>query len=209
MPTRQEPETTNVRTLKPQGRENYRRHCREHVEKERLKKRSFGFRRYGSEIDNVLEISGNTPQFCAESERFNVDSHAVLERKRHDLRVAQKEKVYAEKRALNVKREQERGNFEQTLFEAEETRVENLNAPRNQPSMPYDIISLQYNNSLDGIRLHYNDKKTIYRSKLRAKNLDGRSNSLYNPITGAPRHIVETGAEPKVPEALEKSGILY
>ena len=70
--------------------------------------------------------------------------------------------------------------------------------------MPYDAITLKYNDGLDGERLRYHDDKVRFRGAVRSRNLQkcGDSRAGYDIITGG-----EFG-ELEVPPSPEPAGEL-
>lgn len=81
---------------------------------------------------------------------------------------------------------------------AEEERLRYLQehtekAKSNKPSMPWNPITLRYDDGEDGERLRAEDERIRYRAAVRAQHLHQRNMAEpFNPITGAP---VRTGEE--------------
>ena len=72
-------------------------------------------------------------------------------------------------------------------------------------SVPYNMINLHYNDSLDGLRLQHADEMCKHRSTMRAENIRMHSTGASNPITGeayAPIHFPQA---PPPPAALAQS----
>ena len=65
-------------------------------------------------------------------------------------------------------------------------RQAGIKAKRNASSIPYDMVTLQYHDSLDGERLRYHDDKVRYRAAVRSSNLlkNGGSRAGYDILTG-------------------------
>ena len=57
--------------------------------------------------------------------------------------------------------------------------------------MAYNPITLEYHNGRRGDTLKQKDEKSEFRAKIRAKNLDIRSNTGYNILTGENRKGVD------------------
>jgi len=73
-------------------------------------------------------------------------------------------------------------------------------ARSNKSSMPYNPISLRYDDGSDGDRLRYADESLRYRSALRADHLQQRMTSTgFNPITGEAYNKVPIPAAPTRP----------
>lgn len=62
---------------------------------------------------------------------------------------------------------------------------------RNCNGLPYNPITLQYDNSDQGRKLKARDDDAKVRAFVRSQNLDSRSNSGYNILTGDRRLGVE------------------
>lgn len=70
----------------------------------------------------------------------------------------------------------------------------------NKTSVPYNPISLRYDDGNDGERLRFSDETLRYRSALRADHLQRRMNGAgYNPITGAPMTRISVPPAPEPP----------
>jgi hypothetical protein len=77
-------------------------------------------------------------------------------------------------------------------------------AKPNLSSVPYNPITLKYNDSRDGMLLKHADDSVKYRAAIRAQNLQGRmAASGFNPITGDPIHLMNL---PPRPEGLPDQG---
>ena len=64
-------------------------------------------------------------------------------------------------------------------------------------SVPYNPVTLKYNDSLDGLRMEYSDNMTKYRGEVRSLSLYSKGNGQANPITGEPLQYVP---QPKLPQ---------
>jgi len=62
---------------------------------------------------------------------------------------------------------------------------------KNFGGAAYNIISMDYENSVEGEYLRQRDVDTKVRSLMRSKNIDSRSNVGYNLLNGSPRQSVE------------------
>ena len=89
-------------------------------------------------------------------------------------RYEHEQKAYAAKRVVRVRREEERWEHIQKAKQAEEAywaRQRELGEKdrKNHSSVPYDAVSLKYNDGLDGERLRYHDDKVRHRAAVRAR----------------------------------------
>jgi len=66
-----------------------------------------------------------------------------------------------------------------------------LTGRRNRGGAAYNILSLQYENSPEGLYLRERDDDAKVRALMRSKNIDVRSNCGYNPLNGSDRRSVE------------------
>ena len=57
-------------------------------------------------------------------------------------------------------------------------RQAGIKAKRNASSIPYDMVTLQYHDSLDGERLRYHDDKVRYRAAVRSSNAQRMANQM-------------------------------
>ena len=74
----------------------------------------------------------------------------------------------------------------------------------NKTSVPYNPISLRYDDGNDGERLRFSDETLRYRSALRADHLQRRMNGAgYNPITGAPMERISVPPAPDPPAFMQ------
>ena len=146
--------------------------------------------------------------FLSDADRFHTDvsGEEYLRRKaKHEGVQAQ----YAVKRVGRLAREEER--WEQLEAKKreeekywEEQREQGEKARKNHSSVPYDAITLRYDDGLDGERLRYNDDQVRFRAAVRSQNLQrcGDSRTGYNIINGVNQLSV------RVPDAPQPGGVL-
>jgi hypothetical protein len=67
----------------------------------------------------------------------------------------------------------------------------NLTGRRGRGGAAYNILSLQYENSAEGLYLKERDDDAKVRALMRSKNIDVRSNCGYNPLNGSDRRSVD------------------
>jgi len=73
----------------------------------------------------------------------------------------------------------------QEAARVQEMRQRGLKAKRNETSVPYDLITLNYGTSEEAQRLRMRDEMTRYRAQVRMYNLQQKQNMHgTNPITG-------------------------
>lgn len=208
------PPITNVRNIKPRKRNrdlnamnnNSRFVNKDVYEKQRLKERTFGHIRHSSDtIDdpiNPVKGKGESLSYSDDIDRF--DSNIVddnLKQKsdkmtRHNLKIQHLTKE-------RIDRDTARWNAMNDEFEKNEQKVKQFNPIKNEPSMPYNPITLRYDDSLDGKRLEFADQKAIYRAKLREKRLFEKQSCGFCPVTGKPKaYKTETIQRPDTPSEI-------
>jgi len=188
-----------VNNVRPVGRDARRRH-REQIEKTRLGQRNFGFIRH-KDVSCPLNISENSCQYSDVTQQYIGDA-AHKEKLARERQIKQKKTYLDGKRQAGIVREEERWR---EIEEEHSARDKRMQAARADPltgkncrnSMPYNPITLRYNDDPEGNKLHHEDNLTKYRGLLRSRRLDKYTNGGYNPITGAPRDI---GCPPRRPQ---------
>lgn len=179
---------------------------REQFEKENLKKRREGFTRYPADvIDQPLAIqpSSQNGVYMSEHDRLHTDV-AGEERRRRDAASRAQQQRLLQKRDSALAREEKRWEGMASETRKEEERLERkrtngLAAKKNQPSLPFNPITLEYSNSYSGGMLQHHDDLTKWRSALRTQNLYTKQNGEFNPITGALRMDVTAPPKPQTP----------
>ena len=212
------PPITNVRNIKPRNRNssnsdgrnvhntNSRFGVKDVIEKKRLKERSFGHIRYsGDVIDdpiNPIQNAQRSLSYSNDIERFNTDISDFNVQQKHQ-RLSQKELKIAHLTQERLERDQQRWDHMNMQYEAEENKVKQLHPIKNNPSMPYDPITLRYDDSLDGKRLEFSDKQSIYRAKLREQRLFEKQTSGFDPLTGQIKQYSKKITPPVMPTELK------
>ena len=128
----------------------------------------------------------------ADADRFHTDTAGEAKKQRDD-RAAAAKALTDQKRAVRIVGEEQRWEAFEQRDQAEADRwnairadEKNTMARRNNISVPYNPISLQYNDTLDGLRMQYADNMVKYRGEVRSLTLQKLGNGSANPITGAP-----------------------
>jgi hypothetical protein len=173
---------------------------KESLEKQRLVERKGGFHKY-EKVEAVTQCEEGTVGFMPESGRFDTDTvgEAWLQRKSAYKR---RQEIDALKRAEHAKREMHHveKNKALKLSEVEKYaryREDPLMGKKNVGSMPFDVVTLKYNDGDDGSRLQYEDSQIRYRAALRAKNIHEKtSGSTFDPVTGKDSRHIQTPQKP-------------
>eukprot|EP00924_Labyrinthula_sp_SR-Ha-C_P015908 snap_masked-scaffold_4-processed-gene-12.17-mRNA-1 protein AED:1.00 eAED:1.00 QI:0/0/0/0/1/1/2/0/176 len=136
---------------------------------------------------NLLSTKKDSPMYMSEKNRFT--GSFVAEERERRLKKLEKEKFKLEKKQdLHRNLREMRKRHEEIKTKAWDERLKYLQkkgSPKNNPSVPYNPLTLEYDNSPQGRRLKYEDEKTIYRAKLRSKKIYFEANrNGYNPING-------------------------
>ena len=105
------------------------------------------------------------------------------------------------KRAMMIEREEVRWaeiDREQTAEDVKWNHIRELGERnrRNTSSVPYNPISLSYNDNVSGDLLRHSDNMVRYRGAQRAFNLRSRDTCGFNPITGTPGEFLEQPVKP-------------
>ena len=173
---------------------------KESLEKQRLVERKGGYHKY-EKIKAVTEYEAGTVGFMPESGRFDTDTVGE-EWRRRQAKIERAQQIYNNKRQENIVREEHRWAKmeEQKKAEVEKYtryRADPLMGKKNVGSMPFDVVTLKYNDGADGARMAYEDEQIRYRAALRAKNLHEKSTgSSFDPITGGNARVVPTPQRP-------------
>jgi len=139
--------------------------------------------------------------FINEAERFNKD-FAVNE--------------YERRREFNEKKRIRNETLRQNLFDKEQRRWEkmdydyvkelnkailnkekNIVGKKNNPGLAFNLLTLEYDKSIQGEILRNRDDQAKYRAQLRSNNLDIHTNSQFNILTGEDRNLIKYPDKPK------------
>lgn len=179
-----------VRNIAPRGR-LARTQDRETIEKNNLKQRTTNFVRYRpDEIDQPFKVPEFSVGFMADADRFHTDVAGDF-KKLKEQRIVHNQQVDEYKRTQHIQREsnrwaamEQKEQKEDAYWEALRADSNNPKVRRNLPSVPYDLVTMQYNDNQDGQRLKYQDDLVKHRAVLRAESLRSRMNGAFNPLTG-------------------------
>mmetsp|Transcript_6402 Transcript_6402/g.7789 ORF Transcript_6402/g.7789 Transcript_6402/m.7789 type:complete len:214 (-) Transcript_6402:146-787(-) len=199
------------RNIKPMTREE-RRQTKDKValEKGRLMKRSGQqarmYRENAPGPEGLTCPLTNAAGYLADADRFHSDVSGEELQARQN-KYDRNQQIYENKRIMNAEKEEERWQKMENIKAQEEAYWENQRqlgnkAKKNISGVPYDTVTLQYHDGLDGDRLRHSDDLVRYRAALRAKNLvecgDTRSSCDIINGTDLPSHIPP--ARPHVPQ---------
>ena len=142
--------------------------------------------------------------YIADADRFVTDI-AALNKMERDASVHKKAQQCYIKRLDRAEKEERRWGEIELAYEIEKKRMDQQRenfayARSNKTSMPYDPITLRYDNGADGDRLRFSDESLRYRGALRAEHLQRRGASTpWDPITGQARQTVHVPEPPRPP----------
>jgi hypothetical protein len=173
---------------------------KETLEKQRLKARTGGFHKY-DEHQTITGYEEGTPGHVPEAARFDTDA-AGMEFERRQAALQSKHAMWETKRLQQMEREDERWRRMDEAAQKEHQqwqryRDENAFGKKNIGSVPYNAITLMYNEGRDGEELRFNDEVVRYRAALRAQRL--QKNNMgegINPLTG---EKMELSSVPPIP----------
>jgi hypothetical protein len=182
------PEPTYVRQLPPQGRRSQRRN-RDAIEKSMLRARNSNFERHGEEIENPFLIERGTPSFMSDADRYhtNVAGEARLQRQaareRRDL-------AHEHLRMERLERDDRRWQKMDSQVRSQEgylhqLRKTGMKTRKNISGAAFNPITLKINEDGNGAALREMDLMVRQRAMHRTIKMASRSNSTYDPITGA------------------------
>ncbi|KAJ1446390.1 hypothetical protein M885DRAFT_546770 [Pelagophyceae sp. CCMP2097] len=202
------------RNIKPLSRAERRsQHDKVALEKDRLMKRTgYEAKMYRENAPTsamgLLVPETDAAGFLSDADRFHTDTSGeeFLARK---MKYESKQASYAQKRVDRVEREEERWDVIQARKKEEEAywdeqRSLGEKARKNHSSVPYDTLTLRYNDGLDGERLRFDDDKVRYRAAARSRNLQrcGDTRAGYNIINGHERGALSVPDQPQPPAVL-------
>eukprot|EP00331_Platyophrya_macrostoma_P028267 CAMPEP_0176436966 /NCGR_PEP_ID=MMETSP0127-20121128/18318_1 /TAXON_ID=938130 /ORGANISM="Platyophrya macrostoma, Strain WH" /LENGTH=201 /DNA_ID=CAMNT_0017820457 /DNA_START=71 /DNA_END=676 /DNA_ORIENTATION=- len=168
---------------------------KEVIEKTLINQRA-GFETRNVDVRELLHNSNpDSTLYVTENERFDKD-FAIHDKKRRMEEQYKKDLAMEKQRLERLNRDAQRWE-EMAQQEAREdarmaykTEVFKV-GKKNTSGMPYNPITLEYENSDKGQELKVKDEKSQVRAYLRANNLDSRSNCGYDILTGEVRRPVE------------------
>jgi hypothetical protein len=177
------PEIQQVRNIMPKSRDE-RGQTRDEFEKSRLKARTGGFERY-IDPSEVLTQPPDSLGYADDSDRFNRDT-VGMEKMRHDAAYARKEMIYYARRTERSDREEERWKQVETEYAQDEqaladAREDGDKARRNKASVPYHLLSMQYNEDPEGEKLRFADDEVRVGARASRPRLDARRAFLVQP----------------------------
>jgi len=135
-----------------------------------------------------------------EQDRFFTD-FAAEEKKRREEQALIRQQQLTTRRAKLVEAEEQRWNQidkEWAAFQAREEAKKNKGTPRNKSSVPYNPLTLQYDDTTEGQKLRHADEQIRHRAALRAERLQAHeTKDGINPITGEKKELLKVPAPPK------------
>jgi len=173
---------------------------KESLEKSRLAERREGHQRFQADYKVTGDTEG-APGFITEADRFYTDT-AGMEKMKRDVDLQSKQQNYMNKRSQATDREDKRWRQIEESKKVDEERWDQLRedgskARRNNSSVPYNPLTLHYNDGKDGDRLRWQDDDIKYRAALRADNLNKHDTAGYNPINGENSYQINVPPQPE------------
>jgi len=181
---------------------------RDQLEKARIRARREGFA-HGSAnaetvVDRPLEVLPEAKGiYSSEADRFQTD--VAGEERARRLAQSEREQLRLQaKRDAALQRDERRWEAMSHAQQQEQKRIESkrragMASKKNQGSLPFNPITLEYSNSKEGSLLQHHDDLVRWRSAVRTHNLNERQNGNYNPITGQERATQPPPARPPPP----------
>jgi len=155
--------------------------------------------------------------FINENERFDKD-FAVHDKNQRNQEKLAKEMIQEKHRLEALERDARRWEeMDRADIKAEQRQEYKkqvfTQGKHNMNGMPFNPITLEYEQSPQGLQLMDRDEEAKVRAYLRATNLDSRSNCGYNVLTGEARKEVtipdqlQDKYKTKIDDAYQHSGI--
>lgn len=178
----------NIRPRSRTEREGMR--DREAIEKQRLKDRVGGFHQY-EDFKGVSAPAQQSSLYQADNERFDTD-FASEDKRRREAERSRKQQIIGAHRNEIVGREMNRWDRMEQEDAKEAAKIQSMAdkwqaGQKNNASVAYNPLTLQYDQNEQGRRLQQSDAKIIERADQRKAHLDNRMNGGFNILTGETR----------------------
>lgn len=151
--------------------------------------------------------------FLADADRFHSDVSGEELQERQE-RYHRTQRIYEHKREHNAQKEEQRWQKMEEAKAAEAAYWEHqrqlgTKSKKNSSGVPYNTLTLQYDDGIDGERLRHNDDMVRYRGALRAQNIvqQGDTRVSYDIVNGASLAPQLPPARPQPNEALRSPGV--
>mmetsp|Transcript_12432 Transcript_12432/g.17304 ORF Transcript_12432/g.17304 Transcript_12432/m.17304 type:complete len:239 (+) Transcript_12432:47-763(+) len=208
------PPSSGFRNIKPKTRaERLAMRDKVALEKGRLAQRvGHEARMYQANLNpagvGLTELPQDGAGFLSDADRFHTDTsgeeylkrQAAIERSHQIRNAGREEQIERERRrweALEEAKAAEEARWQRAREDPEQGR-------KNVSAVPYDLVTLKYNDDPSGERLRHDDDLTKYRAAARANNITrhGDTRAGYNILTGEARPPLQEAPRPPTPDAL-------
>mmetsp|Transcript_18723 Transcript_18723/g.24720 ORF Transcript_18723/g.24720 Transcript_18723/m.24720 type:complete len:229 (+) Transcript_18723:49-735(+) len=206
------PPSSGFRNIKPKTRaERLAMKDKVALEKGRLAQRVGNEARiYQANINpagiGLTELPQEAAGFLSDADRFHSDTSGeeYLKRKAATERKTQ---IDSAARAEQIEREKKRWEAIDLAKQAEEEKWSKARADpeqgrKNNSAVPYDLVTLKYDDGEGGDVLRHEDDLTRFRAEMRAQNITrhGDTRAGYNILTGEPKPAPRAVMRPATPE---------
>ncbi|KAM3142581.1 hypothetical protein pb186bvf_005240 [Paramecium bursaria] len=200
----------NIQPRTRQEREALR--DKDRIEKSRINQR-VGHEARGLDVGALIHHA--PPQstlYVPENERFDKD-FAVADKRRREHEYVQKEQIKEKKRLEGLDRETRKWEYQEKIEQKEVTKMQShtqqlTQGKRNANGLAYNPITLKYDETDSGNKLRLQDDNSKVRQFVRAQNLDSKSNTAFNILTGEQRQgldqIVPNHLRPQYQQRLKE-----
>ena len=177
---------------------------REQKEKANLLVRKEKFIRHTADaIQQPFDVPTTSPYYCADVDRLHTNitldqkqqQHAATVAYNHTLQYKRTQHLNRTSQAIQSKNSQY-DRHTQHIAHLQQSSTASL---KNQPSMPVNVLTQQYDSSVGGVELQYKDSVMRWRAAVRSAELDARGNGEWNPITQERRHAMPMPHRPQQP----------
>ncbi|KAL0209386.1 hypothetical protein RCL1_007754 [Eukaryota sp. TZLM3-RCL] len=179
-------ESMRINNIQPRQRaERQSSMYREDLEKLRLKNRREDYFNYEGTTEALHVVTPEAPFYCPEAHRFSTDFASEYQEER-SRQLQHRKEIIERKRQEHLQREELFARLNQEALQSEEEKIKAMatRSQEHQLKVPYNLVTLQYDNSKDGQRMKVEDEMALQRYNQRATSLYSKSNSGYNIITG-------------------------
>jgi hypothetical protein len=140
---------------------------------------------------NPLKSTSDSAGFLHPSDRFVTDGARQVAGAEAERRRREQAKVQTIKQQ-RTEREQQRWTAMENLLKKQQEDAARIagTGVKNRGSVGYNLVNGSWGSNDAAAKAKYHDDSVEYRAKMRTENLDRRSNTNFNVITGEPRPTV-------------------
>ena len=177
---------------------------REQKEKSMLLARKEKFVRHSPDaIQQPFAIAATSPFYQSDSDRLHGDIVRDQKQNQHAATLRYNATLQSKRDRLLHRAAQSSAaaDSQQQRAEARTGRLQSsaTAALKNAASMPVNVLTQQYDGSVEGVELQYKDSVMRWRAAVRSAELDRKGNGEWNPVTQERRHAMPMPNRPQQP----------